>query len=137
MRAKKPLLEEDVNRTPGLDTGLRISVYYLALINGAPAPASRPSTGLCPPGDDALFFDETGSIASPGQFAQLACAELDRRPGSHRGPGHELEYSFFDSPYYGEFDPGSGRTLAAGLTHASRTQAVLRDCLSGARVRNA
>jgi hypothetical protein len=24
--------------------------------------------------------------------------------------------------YYGEFDPGSGRTLAAGLTHASRTR---------------
>ena len=26
------------------------------------------------------------------------------------------------SLYYGEFDPGSGRTLAAGLTHASRTR---------------
>lgn len=24
--------------------------------------------------------------------------------------------------YYGEFDPGSGRTLAASLTHASRTR---------------
>ena len=24
--------------------------------------------------------------------------------------------------YHGEFDPGSGRTLAACLTHASRTQ---------------
>ena len=28
---------------------------------------------------------------------------------------------------YGEFDPGSGRTLAACLTHASRTRTVLRD----------
>ena len=25
----------------------------------------------------------------------------------------------------GEFDPGSGRTLAAGLTHASRTRSIL------------
>ncbi len=25
--------------------------------------------------------------------------------------------------YYGEFDPGSGLTLAAGLIHASRTAA--------------
>jgi len=24
--------------------------------------------------------------------------------------------------FYGEFDPGSGRTLAACLTHASRTE---------------
>ena len=34
----------------------------------------------------------------------------------------------------GEFDPGSGRTLAARLTHASRT-GVLRGT-SGGRVRN-
>ncbi len=26
-----------------------------------------------------------------------------------------------DGYFYGEFDPGSGRTLAACLTHASRT----------------
>ena len=40
----------------------------------------------------------------------------------------------------GEFDPGSGRTLAACLTHASRTE-VLRKLanqnLSGGRVSNA
>ncbi len=34
---------------------------------------------------------------------------------------------------FGEFDPGSGRTLAACLTHASRTE---RPCLQGARVAN-
>ena len=29
---------------------------------------------------------------------------------------------FFKINYFGEFDPGSGRTLAACLTHASRTE---------------
>ena len=37
---------------------------------------------------------------------------------------------------YGEFDPGSGRTLAARLTHASRTGFTLRGGSSGERVRN-
>ena len=36
----------------------------------------------------------------------------------------------------GEFDPGSERTFAAGLTHASRTRSPLRRVDSGARVRN-
>ena len=38
--------------------------------------------------------------------------------------------------FYGEFDPGSGRTLAACLTHASRTMKHLRVWISGERVRN-
>ena len=29
--------------------------------------------------------------------------------------------------YNGEFDPGSGRTLAACLTHASQGERILRD----------
>ncbi|CDN41092.1 hypothetical protein BN871_KK_00100 [Paenibacillus sp. P22] len=37
---------------------------------------------------------------------------------------------------YGEFDPGSGRTLAACLIHASRADLVLRDKVSGGRVSN-
>ena len=37
---------------------------------------------------------------------------------------------------YGEFDPGSGRTLAACLTHASRTVMPLRGLISGERVSN-
>ena len=48
-----------------------------------------------------------------------------------------------DKLFYGEFDPGSGRTLAACLTHASRTDG-LRGSLraesgrvSGGRVSNA
>src|SRR3981081_3654100 len=36
----------------------------------------------------------------------------------------------------GEFDPGSGRTLAACLTHASRTVNRLRAGISGERVSN-
>ena len=36
----------------------------------------------------------------------------------------------------GEFDPGSGRTLAACLTHASRTVNRLRVGISGERVSN-
>ena len=36
----------------------------------------------------------------------------------------------------GEFDPGSGRTLAACLTHASRTGLGGNSQVSGERVRN-
>ena len=38
--------------------------------------------------------------------------------------------------FYGEFDPGSGRTLAACLTHASRTVRPFRGYTSGERVSN-
>src|SRR5215813_6413322 len=38
--------------------------------------------------------------------------------------------------FFGEFDPGSGRTLAACLTHASRTGTCFRVCVSGERVSN-
>ncbi len=31
--------------------------------------------------------------------------------------------------YNGEFDPGSGRTLAACLTHASQGERILRDTI--------
>src|SRR5919112_1829911 len=39
-------------------------------------------------------------------------------------------------PIHGEFDPGSGRTLAACLTHASRAERPLRGYSSGERVSN-
>ena len=32
-----------------------------------------------------------------------------------------IKLAWFLNYFYGEFDPGSGRTLAACLTHASRT----------------
>ena len=41
-----------------------------------------------------------------------------------------------DQIFYGEFDPGSGRTLAACLTHASRAMKFIREWISGERVRN-
>ena len=41
-----------------------------------------------------------------------------------------------DQFFYGEFDPGSGRTLAACLTHASRAMKLLRKWISGGRVSN-
>jgi hypothetical protein len=42
----------------------------------------------------------------------------------------------FSQPVLGEFDPGSGRTLAACLTHASRAERLLREYSSGERVSN-
>jgi hypothetical protein len=45
--------------------------------------------------------------------------------------------AFIDPIFFnGEFDPGSGRTLAACLTHASRTVRPLRGYTSGERVSN-
>ena len=48
-------------------------------------------------------------------------------PGRHR-----VRHMTFD----GEFDPGSGRTLAVCFTHASRTVNHLRVGISGERVSN-
>lgn len=45
-------------------------------------------------------------------------------------------WSFIGLIFCGEFDPGSGRTLAACLTHASRTERPLRGYSSGERVSN-
>ena len=42
----------------------------------------------------------------------------------------------FSEIFFGEFDPGSGRTLAACLTHASRTERPFRRYSSGERVSN-
>ena len=73
-----------------------------------------------------MFFDEIEYIASPCQYTQLRLS---------------IGIEYMSEPiklfYNGEFDPGSGRTLAAGLTHASRTRSYLRVVESGARVSNA
>ena len=47
----------------------------------------------------------------------------------HIDEGHKLSDN-------GEFDPGSGRTLAACFIHASRTRSYLRVMESGGRVSN-
>src|SRR5690606_35496063 len=54
------------------------------------------------------------------------------------GQGWETSFvrgeSYIKRYINGEFDPGSGRTLAARLTHASRTDGLR--VISGERVRN-
>ena len=49
-----------------------------------------------------------------------------------------IAFSLYDFFYNGEFDPGSGWTLAIGLTHASRGETALCACTfwtsTGARV---
>src|ERR1044072_8440241 len=45
-------------------------------------------------------------------------------------------WGFVGLGFVGEFDPGSGRTLAACLTHASRAVRPLRGYTSGERVSN-
>src|SRR6266545_5718465 len=45
-------------------------------------------------------------------------------------------WSLLGQVLFGEFDPGSGRTLAACLTHASRTGSIFRGGFSGERVSN-
>ena len=47
---------------------------------------------------------------------------------------------FRTNKFYGEFDPGSGRTLAACLIHASRAELMMKLAIhksSGGRVSNA
>ena len=77
-----------------------------------------------------MFFDEIGDIASLSQFGVFPdCVGMRRDVGQRSDTKLVI--------YYGEFDPGSGRTLAAGLTHASRTSSPdLVGGASGERVRN-
>ena len=39
----------------------------------------------------------------------------------------KVDDKYIKLTYNGEFDPGSGRTLAACLTHASQGERILRD----------
>ena len=73
-----------------------------------------------------LWSDELFYMAREGKDAY-------RRSGSLK---EEMKRPFGDVVYYGEFDPGSERTLAARFKHASRTVAGLRFCESGERVSN-
>ena len=47
-----------------------------------------------------------------------------------------VRFGAWQLDFNGEFDPGSGRTLAACLTHASRAVRPLRGYTSGERVSN-
>ena len=69
------------------------------------------------------------SVPSNNPFLWVSLRLFDRDlSGRGSRPGFEF--------IYGEFDPGSGRTLAACLTHASRTVNLLRWGISGERVSN-
>ena len=78
----------------------------------------------------AWFFFEWTFLSCPGFFwmgsGLFSC--FCCRVGFVRGSGPVV--------FYGEFDPGSGRTLAACLTHASRTVRRFRAYTSGERVSN-
>ena len=69
----------------------------------------------------------------------VACAEMKFCGTSERGYTVLMNLKGFIGPaiskiYYGEFDSGSERTLAAWIRHASRTECLR--ALSGARVSN-
>jgi hypothetical protein len=69
-----------------------------------------------------MFLEETEPsayrIAGPARHFRMSATETERTDDTGRG----ALYGFLTEvrTYNGEFDPGSGRTLAAGLTHASR-----------------
>ena len=72
------------------------------------------------------FFDNDSDIS---QFRRSGDVALIDGPV---GVLWDVSRVIFD----GEFDPGSGRTLAACLTHASRAERPLRWYSSGERVSN-
>ena len=57
--------------------------------------------------------DARRETRSPSILVMAGLFQVSRRPSSDAG---------VISTCHGEFDPGSGRTLAACLTHASRTR---------------
>ena len=82
----------------------------------------------------------TGEEKKQGQ--RCACDKKLERTDSKRE--EMLTAKAVDIPFFREFDPGSGRTLAACLTHASRTDladtevsAEVTALVSGGRVSNA
>jgi hypothetical protein len=74
-------------------------------------------------------FGKTDDILCQPFLPGLFFSHVSMSPGPHRGAGMSDDLD-------GEFDPGSGRTLAACLTHASRAERPLRGHSSGERVSN-
>jgi hypothetical protein len=85
---------------------------------------------------DGWFFAEPMSTgwACSGVWSVFYGSTFSPREGLAVLLGFILQHEFF----YGEFDPGSGRTLAACLTHASRTlkPGACTWWMSGERVSN-
>ena len=73
------------------------------------------------------FFDNDSDNSQFRRSGDVALIDIPSAPALVGVGG-----LFFD----GEFDPGSGRTLAACLTHASRAERPLRWYSSGERVSN-
>jgi hypothetical protein len=71
-----------------------------------------------------LFENSTGCLLSQCQLIYTPWRGLDDRVWDSFGDN--MFVAGFDPPtdlgFVGEFDPGSGRTLAACLTHASRAE---------------
>ncbi len=73
--------------------------------------------------------EQCGSLRG-GRLAQSeVCGSLSQRSGDACISGVYTEGCWLPvaqrfHPHYEEFDPGSGRTLAACLMHASRTQSL-------------
>src|SRR3954453_9106449 len=77
---------------------------------------------------------------SDGSFGKT---KSSRFGGKQLLPGYSIDSALAtlsgartSTDFNGEFDPGSGPTLAACLTHASRAVRPLRGYTSGERVRN-
>src|SRR5687768_14896648 len=80
--------------------------------SGSPLDESFLMVVLDPSGSDRAGPDHEGW---PTSSACSRSAELQHQIANPEPSGEGCHY------LYGEFDPGSGRTLAACLTHASRT----------------
>ena len=84
-----------------------------------------------------VFYAIVGALAGP-VWVWLVCFVLFLVllvPACLGGCGLGLEIVSLTFVLFGEFDPGSGRTLAACLTHASRTGPLFfGGGLSGERV---
>jgi hypothetical protein len=68
------------------------------------------------------------------RFCELVLCQFVVRCSAR--PRRVWSISFVGPVFVGEFDPGSGRTLAACLTHASRAVRPFRGYTSGERVSN-
>src|SRR5262249_10134808 len=95
-----------------------------------------------PSGQAETYDGRSHTCAPPGAMARTAasnsqaCNPRRHAFGRARAERSALAAGHLHKAFHGEFDPGSGRTLAACLTHASRAERPLRGYSSGERVSN-
>ena len=116
---------------PPADAAAQIRYSPLSAPAGASAPATRAVPGAPRLGGAAVFENSTACAPRPAS-ADLVCVQVRPAAGNGRGTSQESavplswsgahvyrpRHTMTDS-LHGEFDPGSGRTLAACLIHAS------------------